>query len=118
MLKIEGVVKQDRLLRALTGLNKKAFETLLPIFQQQYEQSLKSKSRKRAVGGGRKAQLKTITAKLFFILFYFKCYLTFDLAGFIFGIHRSQAHYCVHKLQPIVKKAFIAKMVLPDKSNE
>ena len=91
MLKIERVIRQDRLLRALTGLNKKAFESLLLTFEQQYQQSLQSKSRKRAVGGGRKARLQTIAAKLFFILFYFKCYPTFDLAGFIFGIHRSQA---------------------------
>lgn len=104
MLKIERVIRQDRLLRALTGLNKKAFESLLSTFQQQYQQSLQSKSRTRAVGGGRKAQLQTIAAKLFFILFYFKCYPTFDLAGFIFGIHRSQAHYWVHKLQPVLEK--------------
>ena len=91
MLKIEEVIKQDRLLRALTELNQKAFESLVPTFEQQYQQSLQSESRRRAVGGGRKAQLQSITAKLFFILFYFKCYPTFDLAGFIFGIHRSQA---------------------------
>ncbi|MGF1541838.1 MAG: transposase family protein [Pleurocapsa sp.] len=115
MLKIEGVVKQDRLLRALTGLNQKAFESLVPTFEQQYRQSLESESRKRAVGGGRKAQLKTITAKLFFILFYFKCYPTFDLAGFIFGLHRSQTHYWVHKLQPILEKALGAEMVLPER---
>jgi hypothetical protein len=45
MLKIEGVIKQDRLLRALTGLNQKAFESLLPTFEQQYQQSLQSESR-------------------------------------------------------------------------
>lgn len=115
MLKIEGVIKQDRLLRALTGLNQKAFESLVPTFEQQYQQSLKSKSRKRARGGGRKAQLQTITAKLFFILFYFKCYPTFDLAGFIFGIHRSQAHYWVHRLQPVLEKTLGAAMVLPER---
>ena len=33
MLKIEGVIKRDRLLKALTGLNKKAFELLVPKFE-------------------------------------------------------------------------------------
>ncbi|WP_319423398.1 helix-turn-helix domain-containing protein [Pleurocapsa sp. FMAR1] len=84
-------------------LNQKAFGSLLPTFEQQYQQSLQSESRKRAVKGGKKAELKTITAKLFFILFYFKCYPTFDLAGFIFGIHRSQTDYWVHKLQLLEK---------------
>lgn len=115
MLKIEGIIKQDRLLRALTGLNRRAFESLVPTFEQQYQESLQFESRKRAIGGGRKAHLTTITAKLFFILFYFKCYPTFDLAGFVFGVDRSQAHYWVHKLQPILEKALGAKMVLPER---
>ncbi|AFY79245.1 hypothetical protein Ple7327_4114 [Pleurocapsa sp. PCC 7327] len=92
MLKIEQVIKQDRLLRALTGLNRKAFESLLPTFNEFYQQTITEQDkqlRQRAVGGGRKAILETGAAKLFFISFYFKCYPTFDLAGFIFGMHRS-----------------------------
>ena len=55
MLKIEQVIKQDRLLRALTGLNRKAFESLLPTFNEFYEQTIKEhqkQPRQRAVGGG------------------------------------------------------------------
>jgi hypothetical protein len=73
MLNIEQAVKQDRLLRALTGLNLQAFDALLLTFTQIYEQTRPEKPRKRAVGGGRKARLKTNSAKLFFILVYFKC---------------------------------------------
>ena len=113
MLNIEQATKQDRLLRALTGMNRKAFESLLLIFTQVYEQSREYKARKRAIGGGRKALLKTNSAKLFFILFYFKCYPTFDLAGFVFGFDRSQAHYWVHRLQPILETALGKKMSLP-----
>ena len=72
MLNIEQALKQDRLLRALTGMNRKAFETLLSTFTEVYEQSKPKKRRKRAIGGGRKACLTTNSAKLFFILFYFK----------------------------------------------
>ena len=89
MLNIEQALKQDRLLRALTGMNRKAFEVLLSTFIEVYEQSRSKKPRQRAIGGGRKAHLKTNASKLFFILFYFKCYPTFDLAGFIFGIDRA-----------------------------
>jgi DDE superfamily endonuclease/Helix-turn-helix of DDE superfamily endonuclease len=118
MLNIEQVLKQDRLLRALTGMNRKAFETLLPTFSEVYEhtrQELDEKPRQRAVGGGRKARLETYAAKLFFILFYFKCYPTFDLAGFIFGIHRSVAHDWVHRLQRVLEAALGEKMVLPER---
>lgn len=57
MLDIERVLKQDRLLRALTGLNRKAFEALLVAFIPLYEHTRQTQARQRAVGGGRKARL-------------------------------------------------------------
>jgi hypothetical protein len=36
MLNIERALKQDRLLRAMTGLNRKAFDALLPMFSAVY----------------------------------------------------------------------------------
>jgi hypothetical protein len=53
--------------------------------------------------------------KLFFILFYFKCYPTFDLAGLIFDMHCSQAHESAHRLQPILENTLGKKMVLPER---
>jgi hypothetical protein len=102
MLNLERALNQDRLLRALTGLNRKAFDVLLPSFEQAYEASrIAAKPvRKRARGGGRKARLQSIEAKLFYILFYFKCYPTFDLAGVLFDLDRSQTHEWMHELQP------------------
>jgi hypothetical protein len=80
MLNIERILCQDRLLRATTGLNRKAFEILLEQFRQVYfaEFDKRETPRKRKMGGGRKGRLKTIKQKLFYILFYFKCYPTFD----------------------------------------
>ena len=87
MLEWGRILKQDRLLRAMTGLNRKGFEALLPSFAIAYSESLaESKpSRQRAVGSGRKATLRTLEAKLFYSLFYCKCYPTFDLASVLFG---------------------------------
>ena len=54
MLKIEQGIKQDRLLRALTGLNRKAFETLLPTFKAFCKQTIREKQkqlRQRPLGG-------------------------------------------------------------------
>jgi hypothetical protein len=70
MLGIERVLNQDRLLRALTGLNRKAFEELLVAFSPLYEQTRHTEPRQQAVGGGRKACLLGPQEKLFFILFY------------------------------------------------
>ena len=115
MLDIGRVLKQDRLVRALTGMNRKAFEELLVAFSLLYEQARQTQPRQRAVGGGRKARLLGNQEKLFFILFYFKCYPTFDLTGIIFDIHRSQAHEWMHRLQPILEETLGKKMMLPER---
>ena len=54
MVNLERILNNDRLMRAMTGLNRKAFESLLPSFTQAYEESRlrPEMKRKRAVGGG------------------------------------------------------------------
>jgi hypothetical protein len=66
MLNLERALNQDRLLRALTGLNRKALDALLPSFAPAYAASrfAAKPQRQRAVGGGRKARLESSTAKL------------------------------------------------------
>jgi hypothetical protein len=101
----------------MTGLNRKGFEALLPSFTIAYSQSvIESKPRRqRALGGGRKATLRTLEAKLFYSLFYCKCYPTFDLASILFGFDRACAHGWTHRLLPILEKALGEKMVLPER---
>lgn len=115
MLNINRALQQDRLLRAMTGLNQKAFDVLLPTFSVIYEQKILQQPRQRVIGGGRKARLHQPQEKLFYILFYFKSYPTFDLAGLLFDIDRAQAHYWMHRLQPIVEAALGEKMALPER---
>ncbi len=84
MLDINRALKEDRLLRALTGLNRKAFDELLQAFCVQLKLETITNSQKprlRTLGGGRKARLLQAKDKLFFILFYFKCYPTFDITS-------------------------------------
>lgn len=116
MIDIQRAFENDRLMRALTGLNRTAFDELLPSFSQAYEEAHPvSKSRQRAPGGGRKSNLKHMVDKLFFVLFYFKCYPTFDLAGLLFDFNRSQANRWLHRLQPILEAALGKEMVLPER---
>jgi Helix-turn-helix of DDE superfamily endonuclease/DDE superfamily endonuclease len=115
MLKIQRVLNQDRLLRALTGLNRKAFDDMLEAFSLVYEQTRQTQPRQRAIGGRRKARLLSTQEKLVFILFYFKYYPTFHLAGIIFDLHRSQAHEWMHRLQPILEQTLGGKLVLPER---
>lgn len=116
MINIKKILIKDRLLRATTGLNRKAFENLLETFEKVYkqeEEKEEKRPRERKKGGGRKARLESMAEKLFYILFYFKCYPTFDLASVLFDFDRSQAHRWVHKLQGILEKALGEKQVLP-----
>jgi hypothetical protein len=115
VLNIEKILRQDRLLRATTGLNRKAFFTLLIKFEEVYVASAdeREKPRKRKIGAGRKAKLSQIREKLFYILLYFKCYPTFDLASVLFDFDRSQAYRWVQRLQPILEKTLKEKKVLP-----
>ena len=114
MLSIERVLKQERLMLAMTGFNKETFEALLFDFSNVYEQQVLSAPRQRALGGGRKARLRNPQEKLFYILFYFKCYPTFYLAGILFDIDRAQAHYWMHRLQGILEYTLGKKMILPE----
>lgn len=61
MLNINRVLKKYRLLRAFTGLNRKAFNELSQAFENLINKeaiSDRQKPRKRSVGGGRKPRLQ------------------------------------------------------------
>jgi len=120
MLNIERALENDRLLRAVTGLNRKAFDQLCEVFEAAYQEELEreTKPRQRARGGGRKARLGSIEAKLFFILFYFKCYPTFDVLGLLFDLERGRSHRWMHRLQGLLETALGKKMVLPERKIE
>lgn len=115
MLNIKKAMRSIRVMRSLTGLDGNAFKTLLITFESvlQKEQRKNTKPRKRAKGGGRHHTLSIATEKLFYILFYMKCYPTFDLAGFLFDVDRSQAHRWVQALLPELQKALGRELVLP-----
>jgi hypothetical protein len=118
MLNIHRALNKDRLLRALTGLNRKAFDELLVPFAAAWQEAKSAKPRQRAPGGGKKARLLSVEEKLFYILFYFKCYPTCDVAGFLFDFDRSQANRWMHRLQAVLEDALGQKMALPKRKLE
>lgn len=117
MLNLQRAMKSDRLLRALTGLNQKAFAELKPTFAEVLANTevprRNPEPRQRAIGGVRNPTLATVEAKLFFILFYFKVSPTFDLVGLLFDLDRSQANRWMHRLQPILEAVLGEKLALP-----
>ena len=115
VININRALKSERLLKALTGVSVAEFNTLLPSFDAAVTKSKREQktNRKRAEGGGRKHTLLTSQHQLFFILFYLKCYPTFDLAGFFFDVDRSRSWHWVQELLPILEKTLAWQVVLP-----
>jgi hypothetical protein len=64
MLNLERVLNEDRLLRAMTGLTRKAGDARLPSFEGEVSRDALKPVGQRASGGGRKAPLKSIEATL------------------------------------------------------
>jgi hypothetical protein len=112
---ISEKIKTERQLRATTGLSSKQFSILLPVFSKHLEQAKqdKYKNKDRKMGSGRIGDIETPTEKLLLILFYFKCYPTFDVLGFTFGISGDSAHKYVYSLFVILMKTLYDFGVLP-----
>ena len=105
-------IRDERQLKALTGLSQAHVDHLLPVFsegytekqQQKYVEGVASGARTRKPGGGAKGKLPTMLDKLLFVLYYYKTYPTFDVLGTQFAMVRSKAHENLHKLSPVLHK--------------
>lgn len=111
MLELRRLLKDDRLIRAITGISGKEFRQLLPDFTKEFQRADK-KSRKHPTKGV-KHTLENDEARLIFTLFYIKCYPTFDLAGVMYGVDRAQPCRWAATLTEVLEKAMKRKLVLP-----
>jgi hypothetical protein len=114
-------VRDDRQMRALTGLSQAQFDELLATFTQVYEAERRTAyiraklagKRRRKPGGGRKSKLPTAADKLFFVLYYYKTYPTFDVLGTQFDLSRSKANENLHRLSPILHATLVKRGMMP-----
>jgi hypothetical protein len=103
-------IRDERQMKALTGLSQTQFNHLLPVFsniyqapqQKTYEKGLESGTRRRKPGGGCKGKWPTMADKLLCVLSYSKTYPTFDVLGTPFEVARSKANENLPKLSPIL----------------
>lgn len=109
----------ERQFKALTGTSRKEFQELLPVFRDSYQElkweayEANKANRQRQPGGGPKGVLDTMDKKLFFILYYWKVYPTFDVLGDRFGCDGSKACTNVHALWPVLERTLKKKGMLP-----
>ncbi len=116
---IEAVLRKPKLMRALTSLEAGEFARLLAAF----EQSLQAKraefnrfgeKRRRAPGAtGNAGVLARPRERLFFVLFYFKCYPLQEVMGVFFGLSQPQVCLWIKRLTPLVNAALGRELCLP-----
>ncbi len=114
-------IRDDRQMKALTGLSQAQFDHLVPVFsdiyrstqQHTYEKGVKAGTRQRKPGGGSKGSLPTMTDKLQFVLYYYKTYPTFDGLATQFEMARSKANENLHKLSPILYDTLVHLELMP-----
>ncbi len=123
-MNINKILKNKRLTLALIGLTPQEFLNLLPSFAQTW-QDLKQedyqknrKQRRRKPGGGRKGSLREMEDKLLFILFYYKCYPTYDMLSFLYGFDRANGFRRQEQITKVLEKTLGRKMVLPERKLE
>ena len=116
---MEAVFRKPRLLRALTSLDAGEFTRLLAVFKQESQArrgrfNRFGQERQRAPGAtGNAGVLSTPQARLFFVLFYFKCYPLQEVMGVLFGLSQPQVCLWIGRLTPLVNAALGREMVLP-----
>src|SRR5438093_12778238 len=115
------LIRDDRQMKALTGLSQAQFDHLLRCFsdiyeatqQKTYEEEVESGTRRRKPGGGSKGKLPTMADKLQFVLYYYKTYPTFDVLGTQFDMARSKAHENLHKLSTVLYDTLVHLDLMP-----
>jgi DDE superfamily endonuclease len=124
MLTYAELKRNPRRCVALTGLTPKEFAVLLPAFTRAYaehypvEKTLTGQPRRRQGGGGRKGGLAEMEQKLLFLLVHQKAYPLQTLLGEVFELSQPRVNEWIHRLLPILKGAFAALGVLPEREPE
>ena len=117
-MKMDVVFRKPRLLRALTSLDAGEFERLLAAFETAWQErragsTRHGQTRQRQPGGGHKGTLVTAREKLFFVLFYFKCYPLQEVMALFFGLSQPRVSHGVGALTPLVNAALGSELLLP-----
>jgi hypothetical protein len=113
-------IRDDRQMKALTGLSPDQFDHLLSVFSDIYGQPSNKRmkqgsppARAGVTGRGLQRQTANLADKLQFVLYYYKTYPTFDVLGTQFAMARSKAHENLHKLSPILYDTLVHLDLMP-----
>ena len=115
------LIRDDRQMKASTGLSQAQCDSLLPVFtdlyqaarQQTYDNGVASGTRRRQPGGGSKGKLPTMAEKLPFVLSSYKTYPPGDVLGQQCEMARSKANAHLHTLAPMLYATLVHLALMP-----
>ena len=119
MLRYAQITQNEPKVLALTGLTRREFEDLVPVFQASFETILQEQTLEglerigRTYTTYRNSPLPTVEDKLLFILVYLKQAPTQTLHGQLFGLSQSNANKWIHLLHRVLNHALAAQGCLP-----
>ncbi len=107
MLSYKRLSRKPLLFKSFTGLTVAEFDALCKDIMERYKRyetkRLSSKKRERKIGAGRPFKL-CLQNRLLMLLVYYRMYITYTLAGFLFGIDQSNIYRDIQKIEPLVRK--------------
>ncbi|MEM2761017.1 MAG: transposase family protein [Nitrososphaerales archaeon] len=100
--------RKPSLFRSFTGLEVSEFDEIYRKIASRYDEYerrrlSKGKKRKRDVGAGHPFKLK-LGDRVIMLHVYYRLYITYPLAGFLFGLDQSNVCRDIHMLEPLVKE--------------
>ena len=114
MIILEKLVRNQRTMKAVFGLDAKKFYELAERMDAEWFKALESRpGRKRAPGAGQPSKIAGGAQKLAFILFYLKVYPTFDVMGVFCGINAGDCCRWAHRLMPVLEELLGQRQALP-----
>lgn len=108
MLNYVRLSKKPSLFKSFTGLEVAEFGAIYKEIESQYEEYERKrlsrrKRRERDVGAGHPFKLELID-RFLMLLVYYRLYITYTLAEFLFDLNQSNVCRDIHILEPLVKR--------------
>ncbi|MGZ8219771.1 MAG: transposase family protein [Methylomagnum sp.] len=108
-------IRNDRIMKALTGLTKEQFKGLLKTFESTYR-DLYDGSPSTASGSAFPGHPPSFEHRLFFVSYYLKNYPTYDVLGYLFGFSGGHAFDHLETLPPILQASLARLKARPERS--
>ena len=109
MLSYERLSKKPLLFKSFTGLDVKEFDNIYEkeitkrYHKHEIKRLSKRKDREREIGAGRHFKLD-IKNRFLMLLVYYRLYITYTLAGFLFDLDQSNVCRDIQKIESLIRK--------------